>query len=223
MSSEPPWADADAYITGLFSLVDADVRSGLERSAREGLPEIEVSAPVGRLLELLVRLKRARRVLEIGTLGGFSTTFLARGVGSDGRVVTLEIDDRHADVARRNLADAGVGDRVEVLVGDAHQSLARLAREGADPFDAIFLDAEKAGYPAYLDAVLALASPGALLVADNVIWGGEVLDPDSDDPDARGLRAFNERVAEHPRIRATILQTGSGSDGWDGLLIGLVE
>lgn len=222
MTDTPRWGAFDAYVTDLFGLVDEPVARGLERAREAGMPDIRVSAPHARFLELLVRLGGARRVLEIGTLAGFSTTFLARGVPPSGEVVSLELDEGHAEVARTNLHDAGVGDRVRVLVGDAHASLARLVDEGAAPFDAVFIDAEKSGYPAYLDAVLELARPGTLVVADNVVWGGEVLDAHSDDPDVRGLRDFNARVAAHPRLRATIVQSGS-DEGWDGMLLALVE
>lgn len=222
MTNHPEWAEFDEYVSALFSLEDEAIRAGLDRADREGLPDIRVSTPQARFLELLVRLRGARRTLEIGTLGGFSTTFLARGVGPDGQVVSLEADPHHADVARANLRDAGLSDRVEVVVGDAHATLAEMIRDDVSTFDLVFLDAEKHGYPAYLESAVALASPGALLVADNVVWNGEVLDADSDDPDVRGLRDFNARVAAHPRIRATILQTVS-EEGWDGVLIGIVE
>lgn len=221
MSDDARFAAFDAYVTELFGLVDAPVERGLRRARAAGMPGIEVSAPHARFLELLVRLRGARRVLEIGTLAGFSTTYLARGVGGDGRVVTLEIDPEHARVARANLRDAGVGERVEVVVGDAHATLTRLVAEGSGPFDAVFIDAEKAGYPAYLDAVLELSRPGTLIVADNVVWGGDVLDAGSDDPDVRGLREFNARVAAHPRLDATIVQSAS-EEGWDGMLLALV-
>jgi predicted O-methyltransferase YrrM len=222
VTDAPRFAAFDDYVTDLFDLVDGPVARGLERARDAGLPEIEVSAPHARLLELLVRLSGARRVLEIGTLAGFSTTYLARGVGSGGEVVSLELDPDHAQVARANLADAGVGARVTVVVGDAHASLARLVAEGGEPFDAVFIDAEKAGYPAYLDAVLELSRPGTLIVADNVVWGGDVLDEGSDAPDVRGLREFNARAAEHPRLDATIVQSGS-REGWDGLLLARVS
>lgn len=221
MSEGPRFAAFDTWVTEIFGLVDDAVAGGLARAAAAGLPDIRVSAPHARFLELLVRLRGARRVLEIGTLAGFSTTYLARGVGPAGRVVTLELDPTHAAVARRNLDEAGVGERVEVVIGDAHATLARLAEGGAQPFDAVFIDAEKAGYPAYLEAVLALVEPGALIVADNVVWGGEVLDADSDDPDVRGLREFNTRVASDPRLHATVVQSAS-DEGWDGMLLAQV-
>lgn len=222
MTNPPEWAEFDRYVSALFSLEDAAVRAGLDRARREGLPDIRVSTPHARFLELLVRLRGARHILEVGTLGGFSTTFLARGAGPDGRVVTLEADPHHAEVARANLEDAGLADRVDVRVGDAHETLAKLSGDDVPGFDLIFLDAEKHGYPDYLESALALASPGALLIADNVVWDGEVLNADSDDPDVRGLREFNARVAAHPRIAATILQTVS-DEGWDGILLGIIE
>lgn len=221
MSDAPRWGAFDAYTTELFGLVDAPVARGLERAREARLPDIEVSAPHARFLELLVRLRDARRVLEVGTLGGFSTTYLARGVGPEGRVVSLEIDPDRARVARANLADAGLDGRVDVVVGDAHGTLAEWVDEGVEPFDAIFIDAEKSGYPAYLERALDLSRPGTLIVADNVVWGGDVLDAESDDPEVRGLREFNARVAAHPRLAATIVQSGS-EEGWDGMLVALV-
>lgn len=222
MTSFPKWAEFDQYVSALFSLDDEAVRAGLDRAEHAGLPDIRVSTPHARFLELLARLRGARRILEVGTLGGFSTTFLARGAGPEGHVVSLEVDPHHAEVARANLEEAGLADRVDVRVGDAHETLAEMIADDVPTFDLIFLDAEKHGYPAYLESALALASPGALLIADNVVWDGEVLDAASDDRDVRGLREFNARVAAHPRISATILQTVS-DEGWDGILIGIVE
>lgn len=222
MSPNARWTDVDRYVTDLFSLLDRPLARGLARSEAAGLPSIQVSPPEGRFLEILLRLRGARRVLEVGTLGGFSTTFLARAVGPSGTVVSLEIDPDHARVARENLREAGVEARVEIRVGDGHETLQAMRTAGEEPFDAIILDAEKGGYPDYLRATLELAAPGALLFADNAVWNGDILEADSDDPDIEGLRAFNAAVAAHPGVTATIIQTVGGR-GWDGFLLGVVD
>ncbi len=218
---DPTWSKVDHYATELFGLLDPELASVAARSQAADLPAIQVSECQGKFLELLVRLSGARRVLEIGTLGGFSTTFLARGVGQGGTVLSLELDERHASIAREGLIDIGLGARVDIVVGDAHESLRRMIDEGAEPFDLVFLDAEKSGYPRYLDAILKLSRPGTLLVADNVVRDGRVLDSASDDEHVRGVQEFNARVAEAPALDATLLQT-VGVKGYDGLLIAIV-
>jgi predicted O-methyltransferase YrrM len=215
------WSQVDAYATDLFELLDPALASVVSRSEEGDLPAIQVSECQGKFLEILVRGCGARRVLEIGTLGGFSTTFLARGVGPDGSVITLELDPRHAAVARESLRESGLETRVEVLEGDAHESLRRMIAEGAEPVDFVFLDAEKSGYPRYLEAILRLSRPGTMLVADNVVRRGNVLDSVSDDPNVRGVREFNARVAATPGLEATILQT-VGTKGHDGLLLAVL-
>ena len=163
----------------------------------------------------------ARRVLEIGTLGGFSTIFLARALPEDGILYALELDSTHAAVARENLAGADLDKVVRILEGDASKSLATMISEAWDPFDLIFIDADKPGYPSYLEAVLQLSRKGTLIVADNVVRGGGVLDPDSDDADVRGVREFNALLAASPRVQGTILQT-VGTKGYDGFAIAVV-
>jgi len=180
------------------------------------LPAHGVSALQGKLLCLLARMVGARRILELGTLAGYSTIWLARGLAEGGRVVTLEVDARYAKIARANLARAGVAERVEVVVGPALETLPRLA----GPFDLVFLDADKRSNPDYLEWALRLSRPGTLIVADNVVRGGAVLD--GDDPDARGVRRFAELVAAEPRLAATAVQTVGGK-GYDGLLLALVS
>lgn len=215
------WTAVDEYINALFLPPDPALATTMADSAAAGLPEIAVSPAQGKLLMILARAMGARRILEIGTLGGYSAIWLARALPPDGRLVTLELDPRHAEVAQTNLARAGVADRVEVRVGPAAASLAQLASEGVEPFDFIFIDADKPGYVAYLDGVIPLARPGALLVADNVVRHGGVIDATSDDANVQGVRHFNERLAADPRLTAIVLQV-VGSKGYDGLAIALV-
>lgn len=222
MTDDPRWAEVDAWASSLLIPTDEALTAAIRRSAEAGLPDIQVTASLGRLLELLVRIRGAKRVLEIGTLGGFSTIFLARGVAPDGEMVTLELEPAHASVARANLADAGVSDRVEIIVGDAHASLAAMAEDSVPAFDFVFLDAEKSGYPAYLDALHGLLRPGSVVVADNVVRRGAVVDPEWTDVHAAGVRSFVEAVGSHPGLSASVIQT-VGSKGYDGLLIAVVE
>ncbi len=219
--TDPLWTAVDDYIGGLFLTPDAALEAALADSAAAGLPEIAVSPAQGKLLTLLARAIGARRILEIGTLGGYSAICLARALPADGRLVTLELSPLHADVARANLARAGLAERVEVRVGPAVVSLAHLAAEGTEPFDLVFIDADKPSYVAYLQGSLPLARPGTLIIADNVVRQGRVLDAASDDAHAQGARRFNEQLAADPRLSAVVLQT-VGSKGHDGLAIALV-
>lgn len=219
--SEDQWSAVDAYITDLLDPSDAALEDALRASTAAGLPEIAVSPPLGALLTVLARAVGARRILEIGTLGGYSAIRLARALPPDGRLVTLEVNPLHAEVARSNIARAGVADRVDVRVGPAAASLAALADEGVDPFDLVFIDADKAGYSDYLQGSLSLSRPGTLILADNVVRQGRVIDPDDDDANVRGVRRFNEALAAEPRLQATIVQT-VGSKGYDGLAIAVV-
>jgi predicted O-methyltransferase YrrM len=221
MTSHEQWAKVDRYISQLFGLSDPALISTLRRSREKGLPEIEISYPQGQLLYLLSKAAGARRILEIGTLGGFSTIFLARALPENGILYALELDSTHAAVARENIASAGLDTVVRILEGDASKSLATMISETWDPFDLIFIDADKPGYPSYLEAVLRLSRQGTVIVADNVVRGGAVLDPDSDDPDVRGVREFNALLAADPRVGGTILQT-VGSKGHDGFAIAVV-
>ncbi|HSM36234.1 MAG TPA: O-methyltransferase [Longimicrobiales bacterium] len=222
MSETPVWNRVDQHLSKLFGLVDRALGATLERSDAEGLPPIQLSDAQGHFLLLLTRALGAERVLEIGTLGGFSAILLARGLAEGGIVTSLEVDARHAAVARRNIADAGLETRVRVVEGDAHATLARMVGEGEPPFDLIFLDAEKSGYPAYLDAMLALARPGTVIIADNVVREGEILEHGPEDEDAMGVKEFLARVASSPRLSATVIQT-VGSKGHDGFLFAVVE
>ena len=215
------WTAVDGYIENLFLPDDPALTATLADSAAAGLPEIAVSPAQGKLLTLLARAVGARRILEIGTLGGYSAICLARALPADGRLVTLELSPLHAAVAQANIARAGLADRVEVRVGPGVASLAHLAAEGAEPFDLVFIDADKPSYGAYLEGSLPLARPGALIIADNVVRQGRVLDATSDDDNAQGARRFNDQLAADPRLSAVVLQT-VGSKGHDGLAIAIV-
>ena len=215
------WTAVDRYLTDLLVPPDPALAAALEASAAAGLPAHQVSASEGKLLHLLARLVGARRILEIGTLVGYSTIWLARALPPDGRLVTLELDPRHADVARANLGRAGLGNVVDVRVGRAVESLRRLAADGSGPFDLVFIDADKETNPDYLAWALRLSRPGTVIVADNVVRGGAILDGASADPSVRGVRRFVELVAGEPRLTATAIQTVGGK-GWDGFAIALV-
>jgi predicted O-methyltransferase YrrM len=222
VSDRERWADVDRYVAEHLVPPDPILDAALEAAHAAGLPRIEVSATQGRLLELLVRLRGARTVLELGTLGGYSTIWMARALPEGGRLISLELQPGYAEVARENLARAGMADRVEVRVGAAQDTLAALAAEGAGPFDVVFIDADKAGYPGYLTGALALSAPGTLIVADNVIRNGAVADPGSPDANVQGVRRFFDRLAAEPGVRATAVQT-VGTKGYDGFAIALVE
>jgi predicted O-methyltransferase YrrM len=215
------WSAVDAYIADIFLEDDPALEGALADSAAAGLPAIAVAPHEGKLLMLLARAIGARRILEIGTLGGYSTIWLGRALPNEGRLVTLEYSQAHADVARANIARAGLADRVELRVGRASDTLPQLAAEGKGPFDFIFIDADKEGYVDYLDWSLQLARPGTLIVADNVIRDGKVLDAESEDALVQGVRRFNEVLAAQPRVIATSFQT-VGKKGHDGMAIALV-
>ena len=195
----------DGYIETLFSAPDPALSQNLADAEAAGLPAINVSPNQGRLLYLLARIAGARRVLEIGTLGGYSTTWLARALPAGGLLVTLELEPRHAEVARRSLDRAALAPAIDIRVGPATDSLRDLIRSAAAPFDLIFLDANKSGYVEYLGLALELSRPGTLILADNVIRHGLVLDPHPADPNDAGAKAYNEVVASHPRLESLIL------------------
>jgi predicted O-methyltransferase YrrM len=216
------WSAVDDYIADLFVSSDGALDRTLATSSAAGLPEIAVSPVQGKLLMLLAQAISARRILEIGTLGGYSTIWLARALPDDGQLVSLEFNSKHAEVARRNIAGAGLNTRVEVRVGRAQDTLPQLVAKGIEPFDLIFIDADKPGYPDYLEWSLKLTRPGTLIIADNVVRNGEVVTPDTDDPNVQGVRLFNERLATEPRVSATILQV-VGRKGYDGLAVAVVQ
>lgn len=215
------WAQVDAYLSGLLVEEDAALEAALADSRAAGLPEIQVAPNQGRLLQVLALALGARRILEVGTLGGYSTIWLARGLAPGGRLISLEYSERHAAVARGNLRRAGLAELVEVRVGPAQDTLPQLVAEGAGPFDLVFLDADKPGYTGYLEWALRMVRPGSLIVADNVVRAGRVGDPESQDADVLGVRRFLERLAAEPRLRATAIQT-VGSKGHDGLALAVV-
>ncbi|WP_445635361.1 Methyltransferase [Nostoc sp. DSM 114161] len=219
--TQEQWTAVDRYLNDLFVPPDPVLDAALEASAAAGLPPHNVSPNQGKLLLLLAQLQRARTILEIGTLGGYSTIWLARGLPSDGYLITLEADAKHAEVAQRNIARAGLSDVVEVRVGQALSTLPQLAAEGHGPFDLIFIDADKPNNPDYLAWALKLSHRGSLIIADNVVRNGAVIDTASNDASVQGVRRFNELLASEPRVSTTALQT-VGSKGYDGFAIALV-
>jgi predicted O-methyltransferase YrrM len=218
---EQRWTAVDAYFTEALVPEDEALTAALKDSDAAGLPQINVAPNQGKLLHLLARVRGARRILEIGTLGGYSTIWLARALPAGGRLVTLEYSPKHAEVARGNLERAGLGEVVEVRVGPAAESLARLAEEDTEPFDFVFIDADKINNPVYLEWSLRLTRPGSVIVCDNVVRGGAVADAESDDPSVRGTRRFIELAAAEPRLDATAVQT-VGTKGYDGFALALV-
>jgi predicted O-methyltransferase YrrM len=220
--SQDLWTAVDRYLENLLVPADPDLKAGLAANAAAGLPSIDVSPTQGKLLHLVARLHGSKAILEIGTLGGYSTTWLARALPATGRLTTLELDPKHAEVARSNLERAGLGDRVEILVGPASETLRRLVEESAGPFDLVFIDADKPGYPEYLARALELTRPGSVIIGDNVVRDGAVIDAASDDPKVQGARRFLEALAANPRLTATAVQT-VGSKGHDGFAIAIVD
>ncbi|HEX6538308.1 MAG TPA: O-methyltransferase [Candidatus Dormibacteraeota bacterium] len=214
------WTAVDDYLAGLFP--DDDIlRAAVERSRAEGLPEIAVSPMQGRLLHLIARSMRARSILEVGTLGGYSAIWLGRALPDDGRMITLEVDPHHARVARANLDAAGLGN-VAVMLGPARASMPALVLEKAGPFDLIFIDADKVGYPEYLRWSLQLTHRGGLIIADNVVRHGAILDAAGADESTQAIRDFNAMLAADPRLDATVIQT-VGVKGHDGLAFAVVR
>ena len=221
--SEERWAAIDRALEGLLIGPDEALDGAVEATRAAGMPEIQISALQGRLLQILAASIGARRILEIGTLAGYSTIWMARALPVDGRLVTLEVNSKHAEVARSNLERAGLGDRVEVRVGPALESLARMVAEGEPAFDMAFIDADKEPYAEYFDYAVGLARPGALIVADNVVRGGAVaLSEDGGDSRVEGMRRFNEALARDPRVIATEIQV-VGVKGHDGLAFAIVR
>jgi predicted O-methyltransferase YrrM len=215
------WTDVDHYLNDTLLPADPDLDAALEDSAKGGLPAIAVAPNQGKLLHLLARLQGARRILEVGTLGGYGTIWLARALPPGGRVVTLELSDHHARVARGNLERAGVADRVEIRVGPALETLPRLAAEKPEPFDLSFIDADKQSNPEYFGWALRLSRKGSLIVIDNVVREGSVMDAASTDASTKGVRRLFEAMAAERRVIATALQT-VGTKGHDGLAFALV-
>lgn len=212
------WNAVDSYFENLFLPEDPVLSETLRVSGAEGLDPIAVSPLQGKFLGMLVGMTGAKRVLEIGALGGYSAICMARALPEDGKLVTLELSDHNAAVARRNIDHAGVGERVDIRVGPALDTLKTMATEVEAPFDFVFMDANKDGYPDYFTQAMKLVRRGAVIVADNVVRDGKILDADSVDPDIQGIRRFNELVAAEPRVAATVLQN-VGIKGYDGLAL----
>ena len=219
--NQEKWTEVDQYINHLLVPADPVLDAVLVASSAAGLPEINVAPNQGKLLQLLAQSHGARSILEIGTLGGYSTIWLARALPADGKLVTLEFEPKHAEVARANFARAGLSGKIELRLGKASDHLAQLVAEGRGPFDFIFIDADKESYPDYLAWALKLSRRGTLIIADNVVRKGEVAEASSEDPRVQGARRFNELLAAEPRVSATILQT-VGSKGYDGFALALV-
>jgi predicted O-methyltransferase YrrM len=219
--NQQTWTAVDRYLDDLLVGHDAALEAALQASARAALPAINVSPSQGKLLNLLARVLGARAILEIGTLGGYSTIWLARALPADGRLVTLEIDATHAEVARANIAHASLSQRVQLRLGPALDTLAQLAAERAGPFDLTFIDADKPNIPAYFKWALQLSRPGSLIVVDNVVRDGAVIDAASVDASVQGVRRLNELMASEPRVSATTIQT-VGAKGYDGFALALV-
>lgn len=217
-AASPLWRAVDDYFTDALVPEDDALVTARESGAETTMPNAEVAANQGALLGLLAQIAGARRVLEFGTLAGYSTIWLARAVGPEGRVVTLELEESNAAVARANFRRAGLEERIDVVVGPAASSARQLIDDGSDPFDLVFIDADKPSNPAYLAAALELTRPGAVIVIDNVVRDGAVVDPDSDDPRVQGVRQVVADIAAEPRLDATAIQT-VGIKGWDGLII----
>ncbi|MCT7354011.1 O-methyltransferase [Streptomyces sp. 15-116A] len=221
MSDARLWHEVDDYFTDRLAPGDDVLDATLRDSEAAGLPSIAVAPNQGKLLQLLAQIQGARHILEIGTLGGYSTIWLGRALPPDGRLITLEYDPRHAEVASRNLARAGLDKLVEVRVGAALESLPRLADENPPPFDLVFIDADKANNAHYVEWALKLTSTGSLIVLDNVVRGGRVADPDNTDPDVVGTRAALELIGSHPRLSGTAIQTVGAKD-YDGFALARV-
>lgn len=215
------WAEVDRALTDWLAPEDAALRSATASAARAGMPSIAVAPAQGRMLQVLARAIGARRILEIGTLAGYSAIWLARALPADGRLITLELDPERAQIARENLARANLSEKSEVLVGPAADSLDALVRAKPAPFDMIFIDADKQSCPLYMTHSLALARTGTVIVVDNAISRGRLIDPSTGDPQVDGLRTMMDLVSRHPRLEAAGVQT-VGAKGYDGFLIATV-
>ena len=214
------WTQVDHYLNGLFVADDDVLAAALQASDAAGLPQIQVAPNQGKLLSILARSIGARSMLEFGTLGGYSTIWLARALPEDGKLITMEYDPKHAEVAKKNIAHAGFATQVEVRLGKALDSLPQIEREGYT-FDVVFIDADKANMPSYFEWALKLTRVGGLIIGDNVVRGGGVVNENSDDPNIRGVRKYLEMAASNPRVMTTAIQT-VGSKGYDGLAMSLV-
>ena len=216
------WAEVERYFAGLLFPSDAALDAALADSVAADLPPINVAAAQGRFLAIVARMIRAHRILEIGTLGGYSGIWLARALPPGGRLVTLEIDSRHADVARRNFERAGLSDRIDLRVGAAQDTLPAMVSDGTAPFDFVFVDADKPRYVEYLDWSIRLCRPGGVIIVDNIVRDGEVVNEHSTDAKVQGVREFNAALAVERRVDATALQL-VGAKGYDGFAVMVVK
>ncbi|MDX6255497.1 MAG: hypothetical protein QOJ11_1831 [Frankiales bacterium] len=219
--SQDTWTAVDSYFQDHLMPSDPVLEAALANSRAAGLPPIAVAPNQGRLLNLLARMHGATRILEIGTLGGYSTIWLARALPEDGHLVTLEYEQKHAEVARANIAQAGLADKVNVVVGAALDSLEAMIKSGDEPYDLVFIDADKPNNANYFRLALSLTRKGSVIICDNVVRGGEVILADHADDRVQGSRRFAEAVAAEPRVEATVVQT-VGSKGYDGFALCLV-
>ncbi|WP_002148679.1 O-methyltransferase [Bacillus cereus] len=222
MSTIEKWTAVDQYMSDVLIPKDSILEEVLQANASANLPAYDVSPTQGKFLQLLVQIQGARNILEIGTLGGYSTIWLARALPSGGRIVTLEASEKHAEIARSNIERANLNDRIEIRVGLALDSLKQIENEKYEPFDFIFIDADKQTNPAYFEWALKLSRPGTVIIGDNVVREGEVIDNTSNDPRVQGIRRFYELIAAEPRVSATALQT-VGSKGYDGFVMAVVK
>ena len=216
------WADVDRYIADTLLGEDPALEAALAANHAAGLPPIDVSPAQGKLLHLLARSVGARRILEVGTLGGYSTIWLARALSAGGQVITLELLPHHAEVAQANLEQAGLADRVDIRVGQARALIEAMIADKAEPFDLFFIDADKQSNADYLRLAIQLSHPGSLIIIDNVVRDGGILDPDSGDPMIQGTRRLYDALATTPQVSATAIQT-VGLKGWDGFILARVE
>ncbi len=216
------WSEVDAYVNGIFVGTDAALEAARAASEAARLPDISVTPAQGKFLALLAQIRGARSILEIGTLGAYSTIWLARALPAGGRLISLEVNPRHAEVAKSNLARAGVASVVEVRLGEALETLPKLEAEGAAPFDYIFIDADKPNIAPYFGWAVRLSAPGTVIVVDNVIRNGAIIDAGSEDPNVQGVRRFNDMIAAQPGVSATTLQT-VGAKGYDGFTLAVVQ
>jgi predicted O-methyltransferase YrrM len=215
------WTAIDEYFEDALIDHDQALDAALDNSAMSGLPAISVSASHGKLLQMLARIKGAKSILEVGTLGGYSTIWLARGMADGGQLVSLEAVQKHADVAQQNIEHAGLGDRVEIIHGPALETLPGLVDDKRAPFDLVFIDADKQNNSAYVEWALKLTRPGSIIIVDNVVRAGQIADPNNNDPSVVGTREMFEMLRSEPRLDATALQT-VGVKGYDGMTIALV-
>ena len=220
--SQELWTSVDDYLGDVLVRQDKHLDDAVAASDAAGLPSIQVSPPQGKLLEILIGMMKAKNILEVGTLGGYSTIWMTRSLPSDGRVVTIEIDPRHAEVAQENFTRAGLADKIELRVGNARDILPAMIEEGMEPFDFVFIDADKASNPDYFGWALRMSRPGTVIIVDNVIRDGHIIEADSEDASVQGVRRLNEVMSSSVGVTVTALQT-VGVKGYDGFSVALVQ